>query len=126
MSYQQSVAEFADCWGDNGALRPVSNCVSSSDFSDMTEATWAMTTAHTDIASTLATATGAQADALQSAKESVEHDIVAIDESTNYVQPSPPPAEPADLDGATVGTIVVASLVGVALVGGAIAVHLQL
>ena len=35
------------------------------------------------------------------------------------------PAEPADLDGATVGTIVVASLIGVALVGGAIAVHLQ-
>lgn len=33
------------------------------------------------------------------------------------------PAEPADLDGATVGTIVVASLIGVALVGGAIAVH---
>ena len=37
----------------------------------------------------------------------------------------PPPAEPADLDGATVGTIVVASLIGVALVGGAIAVHLE-
>ena len=35
------------------------------------------------------------------------------------------PAEPADLDGATVGTIVVASLIGVALVGGAIAVHLE-
>ena len=35
------------------------------------------------------------------------------------------PAEPADLDGATVGTIVVASLVGVALIGGAIAFHLQ-
>ena len=36
------------------------------------------------------------------------------------------PAEPAeDLDGATVGTIVVASLIGVALVGGAVAVHLQ-
>ena len=36
-----------------------------------------------------------------------------------------PPAgtSPAHLDGATVGTIVVASLVGVALVGGAIAVH---
>ena len=45
--------------------------------------------------------------------------------------PPPPPAEPAtsggagDLDGATVGTIVVASLIGVALVGGAVAVHLQ-
>ena len=38
---------------------------------------------------------------------------------------SDPPAEPADLDGATVGTIVVASLIGVALVGGAIAVHLE-
>lgn len=43
--------------------------------------------------------------------------------------PPPPPAEPTtsgeagDLDGATVGTIVVASLIGVALVGGAIAVH---
>ena len=36
------------------------------------------------------------------------------------------PAEPAeDLDGATVGTIVVASLIGVALVGGAVAVHLE-
>ena len=35
------------------------------------------------------------------------------------------PAEPADLDGATVGTIVVASLIGVTLVGGAVAVHLQ-
>jgi hypothetical protein len=33
------------------------------------------------------------------------------------------PAEPADLDGATVGTIVVVSLIGVALVGGAVAVH---
>jgi hypothetical protein len=39
--------------------------------------------------------------------------------------PPAEPAEPADLDGATVGTIVVACLVGVALVGGAIAVHLQ-
>ena len=42
--------------------------------------------------------------------------------------PTDPPAEPAkpaDLDGATVGTIVVASLIGVALVGGAIAVHLE-
>ena len=41
--------------------------------------------------------------------------------------PTDPPAEPAeDLDGATVGTIVVASLIGVALIGGAIAVHLEL
>ena len=43
--------------------------------------------------------------------------------------PPPPPAEPTtsgeDLDGATVGTIVVASLIGVALVGGAIAVYLE-
>ena len=37
--------------------------------------------------------------------------------------PTDQPAEPADLDGATVGTIVVASLIGVTLVGGAIAVH---
>jgi hypothetical protein len=39
--------------------------------------------------------------------------------------PPAEPAEPADLDGATVGTIVVASLIGVALVGGAVAVHLE-
>ena len=45
--------------------------------------------------------------------------------------PPPPPAAPTtsgeagDLDGATVGTIVVASLIGVALVGGAVAVHLE-
>ena len=39
---------------------------------------------------------------------------------------SPASGEAGDLDGATVGTIVVASLVGVALVGGAIAVHLEL
>ena len=45
---------------------------------------------------------------------------------TGYEGPSNQPAEPAeDLDGATVGTIVVASLIGVALVGGAVAVHLQ-
>ena len=38
--------------------------------------------------------------------------------------PRPEPAEPAeDLDGATVGTIVVASLIGVALVGGAVAIY---
>ena len=45
--------------------------------------------------------------------------------------PTDPPAgpkgqtSPEAIDGATVGTIVVASLIGVALVGGAIAVHLQ-
>ena len=35
------------------------------------------------------------------------------------------PAEPADLDGATVGTIIVASLVGVTLIGGVISVSLN-
>ena len=35
----------------------------------------------------------------------------------------PPPADSNDLDGATVGTIIVASVVGVTLIGGAIAVY---
>jgi hypothetical protein len=42
--------------------------------------------------------------------------------------PTDTPAEPVGpkgIDGATVGTIVVASLIGVALIGGAIAVHLE-
>ena len=34
-----------------------------------------------------------------------------------------PPADSNDLDGATVGTIIVASFVGVTLIGGAIAVY---
>ena len=48
---------------------------------------------------------------------------------TGYEGPLGQPAEPTtsgeagDLDGATVGTIVVASLFGVALVGGAVAVY---
>ena len=135
MSYQQSLAEFADCWGDNGALRPLSNCVSSTDFSAMNET---IATAETDIESAITSVQNqlrdaadaedlnARLTALQSAQASVEVALPAVQRSMDNIQPSPPPAPPADLDGATVGTIVVASLIGVALVGGAIAVHLEL
>ena len=62
--------------------------------------------------------------------ETIYDDEMGVNTIWSVRCPWPPPsrstpAEPADLDGATVGTIVVASLIGVALVGGAIAVHLE-
>ena len=50
------------------------------------------------------------------------HTIWGVDCPLPEAEPS---GEAGDLDGATVGTIVVASLIGVALVGGAIAIYLE-
>ena len=137
-TYQQDVASYAECWGDDGAYRRTASCVADEDFiaakDVMDDAQTDIEAAITEVQNQLLDATGAQAEslqaqltALQSTQASVEEAITAVQRSMDYVppSPSPSPAKPADLDGATVGTIVVASLIGVALVGGAIAVHLE-
>ena len=124
-AYQQSVASYAECWGDDGAYRRTASCVDDTDFG-----AWKATlnSAQTDIEAVLQSSARDETanQALQSALSSVEEALTAIQRSMDGPKGQTSPGEPADLDGATVGTIVVASLIGVALIGGAIAVHLEL
>ena len=125
-TYQQDVASYAECWGDNGAYRRTASCVSDT---DLNAAKLTMTDAQTDIEAVITRQNqlldATRLTALQSAQSSVEEAITAVQRSMDGPKGQTSPAEPADLDGATVGTIVVVSLIGVALIGGAIAVHLE-
>ena len=126
-TYQQDVASYAECWGDNGAYRRTASCVSDT---DLNAAKLTMTDAQTDIEAVITSVQNQLLDAtrltaLQSAQSSVEKAITAVQRSMDGPKGQTSPAPPADLDGATVGTIVVVSLIGVALIGGAIAVHLE-
>ena len=122
-AYQESMASYAECWVDDGPYRRTASCVADVVFKSR-KAT--IETAITSVQNQLVDATGAALTALQSTQSSLGEALTATQRSMDNIQPSPSPAEPADLDGATVGTIVVASLIGVALVGGAIAAHLEL
>jgi hypothetical protein len=133
-AYQESVASYAECWGDNGPYRRTASCVSDTDF-----VSWKGTLNSALPAIEEAMQDDDALDALELAQASVEEAITAVQRSMDNVQPSPSPSpappgpspagrgqtSPEAIDGATVGTIVVACLVGVALIGGAIAVHLQ-
>ena len=125
MSYQRSVANFADC-KDNGALRPVSTCISDSDFSQMNQtmntANTSIKSAITTVQSELADATGTQAadlraqlEALQSAKESVENAITAIAGSMNYVEPSGG-LSPGAIAGIAIGSVAAIALAAILLI----------
>ena len=119
-AYQQSMVQYINCW--NGALRGTASCEPDSYFAERTAELQSMKTMFTAVAST--TADDNVEEVLNSLELTLEQAITATQNSENYVPAEPTTSgEAGDLDGATVGTIVVASLIGVALVGGAIAVH---
>lgn len=139
-SYQQLVAELAACWDRDGALCPVSGCVSASDFAAMEQA---MGTANTNIKSAITTvqtqlegATGTQAadlqeelDALQLADTSTKNaeDVVTNAKngacagssggSSGGSSEDTSSTGGGDVDAGTIAGATVGGVVGVALIG---------
>ena len=138
-AYQRSIAQYADCWADGGALRPLAACTYPSVFESMqqtiTAAESSINSSITQVQSQIdaARAAGqstvtleAQLNGLQSAAEAAQYANEVTRCSSSGTLCSRPPAPPATDEGpneAETGVIVVGGAIVLTGLAGAAAVY---